>query len=66
MHPTADKNPALEDWKKNDLLYNFFCFLYWHHQLKNQKKSSQDRIRIQPGMDFYPAQYGYCHPAMLG
>jgi hypothetical protein len=46
--------------KKMTYYITFSAFYNGIISLKISKsKSSPERIRIRPGMDFYPAQYGY-------
>jgi hypothetical protein len=48
--------------KKISYYITFSAFYYGITSLKIRKKSSQDRIRIRPGMDFYQDK----NPAGLG
>jgi hypothetical protein len=53
-----DKNPGGMD-KKMTYYITFSAFCNGIVSSKIRKKSSQNRIIILPGMDFYPAQSGY-------
>jgi hypothetical protein len=52
----------IQPWRDGEKMTYYITFSAFYNgtiSLKISKKSSPDRIRIRPGKDFYPAQYGY-------